>query len=56
MATAEKLEIDWKQILKELDEKYPVNYESFVTYGSYEDLQDAADDNESGDLSEILLW
>lgn len=55
MATAEKLEVDYDQMLKEFDEKYPTNYESFVTYGSYEDLQDMADNNESSDLSEILL-
>ena len=55
MVAAEKLEVDWDQLFMELDDKYPTNYEPFVTYGSYEDLQDVADSIESGDLSEILI-
>lgn len=56
MAAAEKIETDWEELFKELDEEYPTNYEPFVTYGSYGDLQDAADSNETSDLSRSLLW
>jgi len=55
MATVKPPEVDWEELFEEIENKYPINNEPFVTYGLYEDLESLADNNESGDLSKILI-
>lgn len=55
MATVKPPEVDWEELFEEIENKYPINNEPFVTYGLYEDLESLADNNESGNLSKILI-
>jgi len=40
----------------ELDEKYPINYEIFETFGLYEDIELREDLDEEAELIEMYPW
>ncbi len=43
MATVKPPEVDWEELFEEIENKYPINNEPFVTYGLYEDLESLGD-------------